>query len=159
MISCATPLLHHHYFDPLIQGRINRCFDGVYAKKQTDQATFFQSSVVHFWWPCVNCSLSFLWHLVWSYLLLASYQPVAAWPFPSDFAQRTAVQTTLCKLYRYMCGKIPEEKRLQNYSPVWHQQTCHIQTCGKAQLLKFILSLPLQFALGSQSFLILTFAM
>ncbi len=26
----------------------------------SDQATFFQSSIVQFWWSCVNCSLRFL---------------------------------------------------------------------------------------------------
>ncbi len=29
-------------------------------KSRPDQATFFQSSIVQFWWPCVNCSLRFL---------------------------------------------------------------------------------------------------
>ncbi len=26
-------------------------------RDSSDQATFFQSSIVQFWWPCVNCSL------------------------------------------------------------------------------------------------------
>ena len=29
-------------------------------RDSSDQATFFQSSIVQFWWACVNCSLSFL---------------------------------------------------------------------------------------------------
>ncbi len=29
-------------------------------RDSSDQATFFQSSIVQFWWACVNCSLCFL---------------------------------------------------------------------------------------------------
>ncbi len=29
-------------------------------RDSSDQATFFQSSIVQFWWTCVNCSLRFL---------------------------------------------------------------------------------------------------
>ncbi len=29
-------------------------------RDSSDQATFFQSSIVQLWWACVNCSLSFL---------------------------------------------------------------------------------------------------
>ncbi len=29
-------------------------------KVSSDQATFFQSSIVQFWWACANCSLRFL---------------------------------------------------------------------------------------------------
>jgi len=29
-------------------------------RDSSDQATFFQSSIVQFWWACANCSLSFL---------------------------------------------------------------------------------------------------
>ncbi len=29
-------------------------------RDSSDQATFFQSSIVQFWWACVNCSLRFL---------------------------------------------------------------------------------------------------
>ncbi len=29
-------------------------------RDSSDQATFFQSSIVQFWWSCVNCSLRFL---------------------------------------------------------------------------------------------------
>ncbi len=29
-------------------------------RDSSDQATFFQSSIVKFWWACVNCSLRFL---------------------------------------------------------------------------------------------------
>ncbi len=40
-------------------------------RDSSDQATFFQSSIVQFWWACSNNSLCFLflaeeWHPVWS---------------------------------------------------------------------------------------------
>ncbi len=67
-----TPLHHHHQSEPLRQGRMDPCFHVLYVKfwphlnvaeeiqiHQT-RATFFQSSIVQFWWACVNCSLRFL---------------------------------------------------------------------------------------------------
>ncbi len=67
------PPLHHHHPEPLRQGRMDPCFHVLYAKfwpyhlnvvadietHQTRQR-FFQSSIVQFWWACVNCSLRFL---------------------------------------------------------------------------------------------------
>ncbi len=67
-----TPL-HHHQPEPLRQGRMDPCFHVLYAKfwlkpsecrsrngGSSDQATFFQSSIVQFWWACVNCILRVL---------------------------------------------------------------------------------------------------
>ncbi len=66
-----TPL-HHHQPEPLRQGRMDPCFHVLYAKfwpnhlnvsrnrDSSDQATFFQSSIIQFWWACANCSLRFL---------------------------------------------------------------------------------------------------
>ncbi len=68
-----TPLHHHQQLEPLRQGWIDPCFHVLYAKfwphhlnvaakietHQTRQR-FFQSSIVQFWWACVNCGLRFL---------------------------------------------------------------------------------------------------
>ncbi len=66
-----TPL--HHQPEPLRQGRMDPCFHVFYAKfwpyhlnvaaeietHLAIQPTFFQSTIVQFWWACVNCSLRF----------------------------------------------------------------------------------------------------
>ncbi len=68
------PLHPHHQPEPLRQGRMDPCFHVFYAKfwpqhlnvaaeietQKSDQATFLQSSIIQFWWACVNCSLRFL---------------------------------------------------------------------------------------------------
>ncbi len=68
-----TPLHHQHQPETLRQGRMDPCFHVLYAqiltllsechrrnRDSSDQATFFQSSIVQFCWACVNCSLRFL---------------------------------------------------------------------------------------------------
>ncbi len=75
-----------------IQGRMDLCFHVVYAKfwpyhlnvtaeiETPDQATFFQSSVVQFWWACVNCSLVFplLSCQEWDFVVFCCFSPSAS---------------------------------------------------------------------------------
>ncbi len=68
-----TPSHNHHQPEPLRQGRMDPCFHVLYTKfwlyhlnvrsrnrDSSDQATFLQSSIVRFWWSCVNCILRVL---------------------------------------------------------------------------------------------------
>ncbi len=67
-----TPLHHHHQPEPLRQGRMIHAFmfftpnsdptSECCSRNQdsSDQATFLQSSIVQFWWVCVNCILRVL---------------------------------------------------------------------------------------------------
>ncbi len=88
------PLHHQHQPEPLRQGRMDPCFHVLYQiltlpsecrsrnRDSSDQATFFQSSIVQFWWVCVNCILCFCSYLsgaapgvvfcCWSHLLQGS---------------------------------------------------------------------------------------
>ncbi len=52
MLSCFILLWHQILTPPSECSRRNH--------DSSDQPTFFQSSIVQFWWACANCSLRFL---------------------------------------------------------------------------------------------------
>ncbi len=69
--TSPTPL-HHHQPEPLRQSRMDPCFHVLSPNSDptseccsrnldsSDQATFFQSSIIQFWWACANFGLCFL---------------------------------------------------------------------------------------------------
>ncbi len=62
----TAPLHHHHQPEPLRQGRSLRQILTLPSEccsrnqDSSDQATFFQSTIVQFLWACVNCILRVL---------------------------------------------------------------------------------------------------
>lgn len=135
------------YYTTITSVRINPCFHVIQAKlallsechkgnwNLSDQVTFFQSSIVQFWWVCVNFPvLSFWCGLLLLYLVLQndllfiqrcssakrglfllpwSSLAIILWPLTSTrhFFPGLPDATIVCK-WSVLCGKIPVISKL-----------------------------------------------
>ncbi len=96
-------------------------------RDSSDQGTFFQSSIVQFWWSCVNCSLCFLFlseerHPVWSSAAVAHLLQGSTCCVFRDGILHTLV--VMSGSLNYCCLSISDSLPFL----LWHQQGLFVHT-------------------------------
>ncbi len=106
-------------------------------RDSSDQPTFFQSSIVQFWWACANCSLHLLQGstccvfrdgFLHTLVVTSGYLSYYCRSIIFNQSAHSTLTSDINKAFTSL--KIPVDQQFLKYSdqPVCHQQTFHVQS-------------------------------